>query len=305
MRIIYLFIDGIGFGAQDSERNPFTRYARSYLTPLGGKPKNPPDWYVRETDAHLGIPGLPQSATGQTSLWTGVNAQQALGAHKTGFPGPVLRSLIEKHGLIKEALDRGKKATLLNAYSEKYLKHILKHPRLISASTRLQLASGQPLKTMEELESGEALFMDITHEFLHAFHPEMKERLPYREPYARGRDFIAMSRRHDLTIFEYFLSDKAGHNQSFEEAALVIATLEEFLRGVHDELNPEEELFISASDHGNLEDLSVKTHTHNPTATLACGKNARRVLQEAKSLTDIPRLIREMLYENPEEKKSD
>ena len=39
----------------------------------------------------LGIEGLPQSATGQTALFTGINAAQLLGRHLFGFPNQPFR----------------------------------------------------------------------------------------------------------------------------------------------------------------------------------------------------------------------
>ncbi|HXT50199.1 MAG TPA: phosphoglyceromutase, partial [Thermoanaerobaculia bacterium] len=37
-------------------------------------------------DAVLGVPGLPQSGTGQTTLFTGVNAQASIGHHVPALP---------------------------------------------------------------------------------------------------------------------------------------------------------------------------------------------------------------------------
>lgn len=54
-RIVLFFIDGLGWGAADDAVNPTRAWAR----PI---------------DACLGVAGLPQSAAGQTTPPTGVNA---------------------------------------------------------------------------------------------------------------------------------------------------------------------------------------------------------------------------------------
>ncbi len=295
MRIVYIFIDGIGLGAKDPDKNPFARFAQSFLAPLGGMAGAPPGWHWAATDAHLGVSGLPQSATGQTTLWTGVNGPRAMGHHKTGFPGPTLINVIRRHSIVKRIVEGGGRASLLNAYGQAYLDRIRKHPRLTSASTHVQLSSGQPLKSLEDLETGRALYMDITHEIMHRFFPEQAGRFPLRDPRERGREFAAMSRAYDLTLFEYFLTDKAGHEQSFDMARMCIEVLEAFLAGVVEELDTREELLLITSDHGNLEDLSTSMHTHNPVPTFAFGHRAEEAVGRIENLADVPRAIGDFL----------
>lgn len=296
LRIIYLFIDGIGFGEPNHETNPFTRFATSYLAPLGhSAEKAPTGWLHAQTDAHMGLEGLPQSATGQTSLWTGINGPNHMGHHKTGFPGPTLIRVIQEFSIVKRVVEAGKKATLLNAYSDKYHERIRKHPRLTSASTHVQMASGQALKNLDDLENDQAMFMDVTHSVMHRFFPEQKDRFPVRDPVERGRDLVRMSRPYDLTLYEYFLTDKAGHAQDFELAQMCIETLEAFLTGIAQELDPKNELLLLTSDHGNLEDLSTKSHTHNKVPTFALGERSTEVPERIKALTDIAPFIYDCL----------
>ena len=50
---------------------------------------------------------------------------------------------------------------------------------------------------------------------------------------------------------------------------------------------------VICSDHGNLEDLSVKTHTLNPSLTIAAGKNSEAIFRSVKNITDIkPALVK-------------
>jgi len=296
MSVFYMFIDGIGFGQPDPDINPFTRFAELFLAPLGGKAlaNVPNGTVIQPVDASLGFPGLPQSATGQTALWTGVNGPKVMGRHMTGFPGPTLIRVIQDHSIIKVLKDKGKKAALANAFSEAYLERIARKPRLTGASTHVHLASGQPLKNLDDLENRKALYMDITHEVMHRFFPHLKERFPVRNAEEVGRDAGMLARDYDMLIYEFFLSDKAGHNQSFEEAEWAIRTLESFLKGLCEMLRPEDTLLIT-SDHGNLEDLSTKTHTKNPVLALAYGRGSDGLIEKVRDISDFPSFIYELL----------
>ncbi len=298
LRIIYLFIDGIGFGQNDPDTNPFRRYATSYLSALSGISPSvsvPEAWQVAETDAALGFPGLPQSASGQTTLWTGTNGVRAMGRHKTGFPGPTLIRVLEEYSVLKTLVQNGRAATLLNAYTGEYIQRIADRPRLMSASSHLQRVSGQPFKTMEDLARGEAVYMDVTHRIMHHLYPQLAERFPLVSARERGRDLVRMSRDYDLSIYEFFLTDKAGHDQDFELARWTIETLEEFLAGICAAIDPAEELLLVTSDHGNMEDLSTKTHTGNPVPTFVFGQDSSRIAGRIHSLMDIVPIIYEKL----------
>jgi len=218
----------------------------------------------------------------------------------TGFPGPTLIKVIQQYSMVKLLCQAGLKSSLLNAYSDGYLDRIRLKPRLASASTHIQQASGQPLKTLNDLEEKKAMFMDITHEIMHQVFPGSAERFPVLDPEERGVDLVKMARDYDVVLYEFFLTDKAGHNQSWEQAEKIITMLEHFLTGITNEMNPEEELLLITSDHGNLEDLSTKTHTNNPVPTFAYGKDSANFLKSVEKLTDIPREIYRMYGLSPE-----
>ena len=297
-RIIYLFYDGIGLGKHDTSVNPFSRYALSYLSVLGDRAPSktlPQGWYVTPTDAQLGVPGLPQSATGQTALWTGVNGALSMGCHVTAFPGPTLIQIIEQHSIIKKLCEQGYKATLLNAYTTTYLQRMQDKPRLRSVSSHLQKSAGLPYMTLEDLRQGRALYMDYTHEIMHLLYPELEQDFPIHSAYERGAYLARLARNYDLVIHEFFLTDKAGHKQSWEMAEWCIRTIEDFLDGLVQSLDTENELLLITSDHGNLEDLTTKTHTAHPVPTFAYGKLAKQAIEKIKSITDIPLFIYEVL----------
>ncbi|MBR2066530.1 MAG: peptidase, partial [Kiritimatiellae bacterium] len=99
MKAVFLFIDGLGIRepAADNPVNPEVCPALWRLI----------DRHSRPIDACLGVEGLPQSATGQATMFTGRNCAEAMGKHCEGFPGPALRKIIEDGNLFLELKRRG------------------------------------------------------------------------------------------------------------------------------------------------------------------------------------------------------
>ena len=86
-------MDGIGLGPSGPV-NPFSFAATPAIRSLiGGNLVSETEWVEREgmvfrgVDATLGVPGLPQSATGQTALFAGANGAAALEAAPDRLPG--------------------------------------------------------------------------------------------------------------------------------------------------------------------------------------------------------------------------
>ncbi len=302
-----MFIDGIGFGPNDPKTNPFARYAKSFFLPLADKPISGESSEILKntvflrTDASLGIKGLPQSATGQTSLWTGINACKVLQRHLSGFPTFTLKKIISKYSIIRVLDEHGFKADLLNCYSPAFAEHIKKNPRHVSASTLIQMASDRPLKTMEDLRNGKGLYMDITHEYLREFSQgfleESDDLFRVRDPYETGKSIVQNCKEDDYTlcIYEFFLTDKVGHKMNWEAAEKYIGELESFLKGVTEALDPETDQLIVTSDHGNLEDLSVDVHTVNQVPTILYGKYTSVLKDKIKAIVNIPNAIYDIL----------
>ena len=97
MAAILVFIDGIGIGPADAAVNPFARVTARWLRPVEGwaPPTDGDAPLLVPVDARLGVPGLPQSATGQTALLTGLNAPRAVGLHVNGFCTSELAALLD------------------------------------------------------------------------------------------------------------------------------------------------------------------------------------------------------------------
>jgi len=261
-RVLLFFIDGIGVGSSDPERNPLATgsFPTLALTETSvPRARAGPPREAHGIDAALGVPGLPQSASGQTAILTGINASAAMGHHVSGFPGPTLRRILFEHSLLKQVRERGRSATFLNAFRPEYFE--MPHAqRRLSATSLATLASGARFRSWEDLLEGRAVTHDLTHW-------KVRERgydLPPRTPEEAGRIIATEAMQNDFSLFEYFETDRAGHAQDRERAMRCLGDLDRALETVLATSDLGKLTVIVVSDHGNLEDLSVTTHTRNP-----------------------------------------
>lgn len=286
-----LFIDGVGIGSNDEIVNPFvaaeSKYFRAHLDDINRTIPTGYNGIILPTDACLGIKGLPQSATGQTSLFTGINAQKKIGRHQTAFPTPALREILNSTNILKEIAEKGFNVTFANAYHEKYFKRELK---MISATTWLVLSSKIKINYLEDLNKGKALFHDLTNDFLIKQGYDVQPRTPFES----GKILAKIAAEHDFTLFEYVHTDTIGHKRDMNLAISQVEKLDELLDGILDIIDLDEHTLILASDHGNLEDVSVRTHTRNPVPTIIWGNKKEQIQNKIKKLTDITPLLIEL-----------
>ena len=271
-KILFIFIDGIGMGP-DSSTNPFAIAAYPALMQLiGGRlldgvQRQGPGLLVKGIDATLGVSGLPQSATGQTTLFTGVNAAQAAGFHVPAYPIKPLTTLLARFSVLKRAREQGKRVTFANAYGDAYWQR--KRPRH-SATTLATMAAGIPFRDERNLLAGEAVYWDITREVARASYAP---HLPIISPEDAGRHLAGLLTEHDLVLYETFLTDLAGHRRLPWTADKTLQRIDGMLAGVLQTLPPEATLLIT-SDHGNFEDASTRAHTYNPAPLIVAGPAA-------------------------------
>lgn len=297
MKALLVFVDGIGFG-RSGPQNPFFETPLDVLAPLGGGGGDPfPGASLVRVDASLGHPGLPQSATGQSVIFTGTDAIALAGGHASGYPTRKLRELITREGFLGKARTRGSRAKFLNAYDERRARHVenvlagkeeanRRFPP--SASSVCGLACGNSLSTFEDLEKGRAATFDLTGDLLRAVGLDA----PRMSIEQAARNVAAGAADNDVSLFEMFLTDAAGHSQDTEWARDEAVRTDRFLRVLFESIDPREQLVVVTSDHGNLEDLSVRTHTRAPVPLLAYGARAADFTAGAKTLLDVaPRLL--------------
>jgi 2,3-bisphosphoglycerate-independent phosphoglycerate mutase len=59
--------------------------------------------------------------------------------------------------------------------------------------------------------------------------------------------------------------------------------------------NDEQGLLIITSDHGNIEEKDHRQHTFNPVPTILVGRGHATLAEQITDLTDIARVVRQML----------
>lgn len=299
MSVLLLFLDGVGLGDDDPSVNPLARARMPALSSLlGGRrllrttePVAAERAVLIPTNATLGVPGRPQSATGQTTILTGVNAAQFIGEHWGPKPDARLRRLLEGDTLFRRVLTAGRRAALLNAYPARYFALVERGHRLLSAVPLAATAAGLSLFTAEDLYAGRALAADFTGD-------GWRSRLGYADVpvltlHQAGSFLAELARRYDFSFFEYWPTDVLGHRASLEEATAALEQLDAVLGGLLAAWDDRRDLLVVTSDHGNLEDLSHRHHTLNPVPTILVGKQwmADATRSTAFELTDIAPLI--------------
>jgi phosphopentomutase len=113
--------------------------------------------------------------------------------------------------------------------------------------------------------------------------------VPERTPEEAAEILHRIARAHDLALFEFFETDEAGHARSMAHAVDALSRLDRFLRALVGRLGPEDALVV-ASDHGNVEDLSIRNHTLAPVPVLGFGRAAGAV-DEVRDLTHLAPLL--------------
>src|SRR5215213_5361035 len=282
MSVLLFFVDGLGIGTRGAH-NPLDGLTDAApLAVFEGEEPGPIfDGIVVPTDPRLGVEGRPQSASGQTTILTGVNAPAALGYHKQGFPNKALLEIIGTHSIFRQ-LDEAsvRPITFANAYTSGFF---TERPRWVSATTAAVEAAGLPFRTMADVRRGAAVFMDYTNRMLIERGEDVAERSE-AEAAAVLASIVSESR---FTLYEYFITDKIGHAQDMGAARLVLTSLALFLRETLLKLDLERTTVILTSDHGNIEDLSSRNHTLHAVPTIVWGAQRERLAARIQNLADI------------------
>jgi 2,3-bisphosphoglycerate-independent phosphoglycerate mutase len=309
-RVLFVFVDGIGLGRPGAQ-NPFDGAPVRILAPCAGRDSDDARLAVGSLDATLGYGGLPQSATGQAVLFTGNDAIGVAGGHRSGYPSRAVAELIGHRSLLRRAREAGLRAGFLNAFEPERAARLTRvtrgeepapRHRAPSASALAALAGDGTLRTFEDVRASRAATFDLTGEVFRAFGldaPEVTLEGAARNV-ARGAGEL------DVALFEMFLTDKAGHAQSVPWARQEIDRTERFLGALFDAVDSEEQLVVVTSDHGNLEDLSTRSHTRARVPLIAFGRSAGEFVRGAESLLDVaPRLLSQATSPNPPLPKGD
>ncbi len=295
MAVIFIFIDGVGLG-EASNKNPF--FVNTYESfqilsgenfSTNGKNILSKKHIFKPIDANLGVDGLPQSGTGQTTLFTGENASKVIGKHFGPYPHTGIKYLLKEQSLFHAIKEIGKKPYFINAYPPIFFEHAKRRNRW-SCTTLMTQSVNLILNSTEEVLNEEALTAEIVQ---NAWRERLNIDLPKINATEAAQRLLNVVPNYDLVMYEYYLTDKAGHNQKIQDAQTVLKTLDEFLLHIIREKRSEDVLVIT-SDHGNLEDLSTKTHTRNEVPLFVMGEGAG-ALENIESLTGVKEGILKVL----------
>jgi len=288
MSVIFLFIDGVGLG-EEEPYNPFMRQEYdAFKSMTDGQPfSRRAEAFVngrhlfKPVDATLGVEGLPQSGTGQTALFTGENAPKKIGKHYGPFPHSGIKHLLREQSIFKGAQQLGCTCHFMNAYPDIFFEKSRQRNRW-SCTTLMAKSAGLPLNTAETVKKEKAITAGITQQ---SWREKLNINIPKIDPKKAAGRLLKKGENYDLLLYEYYLTDKAGHSQDHRNAHDVLSTYNRFLIELIQNKREEDTLVLS-SDHGNVEDLSTKTHTYNRVPLFAYGPGAS-VFTDAESILDI------------------
>ncbi|MDZ7772732.1 MAG: alkaline phosphatase family protein [Balneolaceae bacterium] len=190
-----------------------------------------------------------------------------------------------------KAQERGWKCHFINAYPEIFFQHSRQRGRW-TCTTLMSRAAGLKLNGEEEVRLGKAVTAGLTQR---AWREKLGLEVPVIMPEEAAERVLESMDQVDLLLYEYYLTDKAGHGRSRLQASEILERYGRFLRRLLKGVKSGHTLVL-CSDHGNLEDLSVKTHTCNLVPLYVQGPGSRH-FRRAERITDVTPAILAVLEE--------
>ena len=292
MSFYFIFWDGVGYGKKDPKTNPFFSAKLPTFQKLfdGNIPSAHYKRYSSEivslspVNTTLGVPGLPQSGTGQTTIMTGVNASKLVGKHFGPHPYSTLVPILKEKNLFAQLQQMNKTFFFANGYPQRYFDYIFGPKGKIPTIALSYTSTGKSLSTHAAIKNREAISADISgtrwKELGHADVEPMN-------PIDAGKLFYHLGKKVDLIFFEYFVTDHAGHSQELALAVEMLERMDGFIDGMLQQFDYENDIILMISDHGNIENLSIKTHTRNSVPLIVIGKQHPYFPERIKSLKDV------------------
>lgn len=293
MSVIFLFIDGVGVGL-NTPHNPLVGKKWQSFSWFTGKDGLHQDCdeictdskLYKPIDANLDTPGLPQSGTGQTSLFSGINASKIAGRHYGPYPYTKTRYLLEEKSLFHQVISKGKTPCFINAYPDLFFKKAKDKNRWTS-TTMMAKSAGTHLNGEQDVKDGKAVTAEIIQD---TWRNVLKIDIPEITIDQAAQRILDAAARCELVLYEYYLTDKAGHKKDWKYTGEIQNLLDPFILYIIQNISADDTLVIT-SDHGNLEDLSRKTHTRNPVPLFVIGdieefKNAKSILDVTPAIVN-------------------
>lgn len=300
-KLIFIFFDGVGIG-EASQSNPFYVAQTEYLPFYKGGCTLPDQIPIKPIDAQMGVAGMPMSATGQTSLFTGVNIPALVNGHRDSYPDLLMRKIIKEKSIFSLLMKKNLSARFLNVFPET---HHLYTPeniyiqdngeffmsplfrsqihRSLSATTCMMIANRMRPFGENDILKERALFHDFTNQSL----GRNLQHIPKFSPEKAAEILYKSSHNYDLVLYEFFQTDLFGHGFEFDECIELIRDLNRFVKHLISIMDRKKDTLLISSDHGNLEDDSTQLHTHNPVPLLCWGYKSLELQHQINSLPDV------------------
>lgn len=300
--LLIFFMDGVGLGNADPDNNPFLRADLRNLNGLLGQ-----KWFLRQenggpgrignelaslvpTDPNLGVPGRPQSATGQASILTGLNVPRIIGEHYGPKPNRAVADLVRQNNLFQETIAAGGKAALLTPYPERYFQAISSGKRLLSSVPLAATSAGLSLMTADDLREGKAISPGFTGQAWRDYLGY--DDIPILGLREAGARIAAAAREYHFSFFEHWPSDRSGHRGTLDEAIEHLEMIDVAIGGLTAGWDHDHGLLIITSDHGNIEEKNHRRHSRNPVPTILMGPGHQTFAAQINDLTDIAPVVR-------------
>lgn len=316
-KMILFFIDGLGIGYRDPKTNPCAYSKKNYLNTFLDAERNHPipcQGFCKGLDATLDIPGLPQSATGQTSIFSGVNAAKELGYHLNGFPNLKLKKILMEKSILKKIKERGFKVDFINTYRPSFFEkevdvrftkpyhsvHTLRqastmlrssNSKRVSASTLTALAAEISFHSQDDLFKRKSICHDMTNEIF----IEQGFQAPVFSPEEAAHILANALSIYDFILYEFFLTDFIGHAQDMNRSQMIVERIENFLESLLSSVDLLQTTVLIISDHGNFEDLSTRSHTKNPSLFMTWGRYASALVERCNTIYEPYHAILELM----------
>jgi 2,3-bisphosphoglycerate-independent phosphoglycerate mutase len=300
-RIIFIFLDGVGIG-QSAVTNPFYAARTEWLPFFTNGCILPDQTPVKAIDARLGVEGMPMSATGQTSLFTGVNVPALLREHRDSYPDLIMRKIIKEKSIFTELRKRHLNPRFLNVFpgsyylytpeniyirsdGEFYLSPVFKSRvrRSLSATTCMMIANHMRPFGENDIINERALFHDFTNRSLDGSFPD----LPAFSPEKAAEIIANTSKSYDLLLYEYFQTDLFGHGFDYSDCLDLVRQLNRLVKRLVSLLDRERDTLLITSDHGNLEDNTTQLHTYNPVPLWIWGNHSHELRSRIENLAEV------------------
>jgi 2,3-bisphosphoglycerate-independent phosphoglycerate mutase len=302
VRILLLFVDGIGLGDDGAASNPFASADMPTLTALTngqrwlkgiGRQESARAIFI-PTDPRLGVPGRPQSGSNHAVIMTGRNVPQIIGRHYGPKPDEQTRAILAADNVFKRLNDNGKRAAMLVGYPAGLLHSIARGKTLPSGMQQAAINGGQSLFTIEDIQHKRALTAEYTGHMLREHTGDT--RIPTMNAHAAGRLLVELARGYDFALHSHWITDYVGHRGPLAKGVELLELLDAVMAGVLEAWDDDEGLVILTSDHGNMELIGDRRHTENDVPTLIIGNDKAAFADGFTSLLDFaPRILQRLL----------